>query len=807
MRFVAGNADFAKVAGLQSLAQIQGLRNDQIPRAEIAELERETDRKVVETGQAIEHFEFDLKIAQGLHVTFKISKTPCFDADGAFSGIITHYKDISAEQGYKRKFRRVLRELEIIELIASIANSAGSASESFEKSMRMMAKFLGWPVGSFLRVQKEKGEILLVPTGQDYVADEERYGYLRELTRSRIFRPGEGLPGVTYMRGVPQWYENIYEQDDIPMLRSIEKRDIYSALIVPIYVGSEIVAILEFYSDQIIPRDAYLFELVHRLGVQLGRVVERENTTNALLQKRTADAANKAKSVFLANMSHEIRTPMNGIVGMIELLSRSSLNDQQMRMLETIQDSSFFLLGIIDDILDAAKIEAGQLKIEKTEFALLDAVERTAETLAVPAQESNVTFMMEVDPGLPDFVCSDPIRLRQILLNLLSNAIKFSKHDDGRQGLVNLKLSPVEGEDEICFEVRDEGIGMSPSTIERIFKPFNQGEESTTRRFGGTGLGLVITQNLVNMMDGTLTVQSEPGKGSCFKVALPMEAVPEKQTLTPVNGVQIVVMARKPIFHNRIKSFFEQYGARVETPKTRSELMEYVRKAGPDTVVILALQTMAECETFKQAVQQENPECRLIFLDSSRQNPKGLLNETLYVSYRFPVHFSDILRGAAVLTGRVSAASGQDEAVRVPGPKDQTMPMEKDDDAHILIVDDNDLNLSVLSRQMELLGYSCETAVNGRDGLEKWKQNRHQLVLTDCQMPVSDGFEMTQEIRNFEFENCLKPVPVVAISASALVDEAERCFKSGMNDYLSKPVQLNALQSVIEKWKDGIAPH
>ncbi len=782
------------------------MTNDQIPRTEIAELERETDRTVVETARPIKNIDFILTIAPGLTISFKISKTPIFDSDGTFTGVICQYKDVSTEQIYKQKHRRVVQELEITEAVAEIANSAESASEAFEKSMTMMAKFLGWPVGSFLRVQKDQGEILLVPTGQVYIADEEKFGYLRKLTETRVFRPGEGAPGVTYKRGVPQWYENIYEQDDFTILRGADKRIIYSALMVPVYVGAKIVAVLEFFSDEIIPRDAHLFELVHRLGVQLGRVVERENTTSALLQKHTAEAANKAKSVFLANMSHEIRTPMNGIVGMIELLSRSVLNDQQMRMLETIQDSSFFLLGIIDDILDAAKIEAGQLKIEKTEFALLDAVERTAEILAVPAQDQNVIFVMEIDPGLPDFVRSDPIRLRQILLNLLSNAIKFSKPEDDRQGQVALKVSPVEGGNKLCFEVRDEGIGMSQDTIERIFKPFSQGEESTTRRFGGTGLGLVITQSLVKMLGGTLDVQSELGKGSVFSVTLPMDAMPNKKTLTRVDGVHIVVMTNKPIFHNRIRTFFEQYGARVDASFSRSEVSDLAAKTGPDTVIVLALQTLAECEVYKQAIWQINPDCRLIVLDQSRQNPKGLLNDKLYVSYRFPVHYSDILRGAAILTGREAAANvhvSLSETCESLEPITQANP---DGTARILIVDDNDLNLSVLSRQMDLLGYSSETAVNGADGFEKWKQHRHAMVLTDCQMPESDGFDLTRNIRRFETEHELVPVPVIAISASALIDEAENCFKSGMNDYLSKPVQLKALQSVIEKWKNGVVP-
>ena len=308
--------------------------------------------------------------------------------------------------------------------------------------------------------------------------------------------------------------------------------------------------------------------------MQLGRVAEREKTAEALLQKRAAEAANAAKSVFLANMSHEIRTPMNGIVGIIELLARSPLNDQQARMVDTIRDSSFFLLGIIDDILDAAKIEAGQLRIENTDFLLLEAVERTAETLAVQAQNSSVKLVMAADPGLPDMVCSDPIRLRQILLNLLSNAVKLSRREDGAQGNVVLSVAPGADSNEIVFSVRHDGIGMSQSTIERIFKPFNQGEESTTRRFGGTGLGLAIAQNLVMLMAGTLEVDTEIGVGSVFTVRLPMGSVcgDTKQALRPVGGIHLVMMASTLDFCDRMRRFFEHRGARVEMSETRADL-------------------------------------------------------------------------------------------------------------------------------------------------------------------------------------------------------------------------------------------
>ncbi|MDX1779907.1 MAG: ATP-binding protein [Thalassovita sp.] len=518
-------------------------------------------------------------------------------------------------------------------------------------------------------------------------------------------------------------------------------------------------------------------------------------------KRMEAEHASRAKTAFLANMSHEIRTPMNGIVGMIELLQKTTqLNDEQKRMVDVIRDSSYFLMGIIDDILDASKIEAGKLEIEKTSFHLLEAVEKTAESLAVQAQKNNVQLMIYVDPDVPDCIESDPLRLRQILLNLLSNAIKFSNWEekDEKQGFVQLWVDVSRDNKFLRFRVIDRGIGMSEETIRMLFRPFQQAEESTTRRFGGTGLGLLITRNLVELMGGRLEVRSKLGKGSTFSVYLPFQEVLCGSELPRIDGTKIVLQMDKRAYNERMAAYYEKSGAgEVILPENDEELLDAAAAADDETVVILAFETLDESLAMTDKLIERNPDCNIMVLDPTRENPKGLSKERLYISYRFPMHMTDQIRGISMLTGRtvVATAGAEQGSADVP-PEVKPQPQA----GKVLVVEDNPLNMAVLSRQLELLAIEFETATNGAEGFEKWKSNGFSIVLTDCQMPVMDGLEMTRKIREAEARSNRARTTIIAISANALKEEADRSFEAGVDDYLTKPVQTVDLKNAFQKW-------
>jgi CheY-like chemotaxis protein len=519
----------------------------------------------------------------------------------------------------------------------------------------------------------------------------------------------------------------------------------------------------------------------------------RENAEQGLL----------SKSIFLANMSHEIRTPMNGLIGMITVLERTGATDDLSRTIETIRHSAFSLLRIIDDILDASKMEAGELDIHYTKSELRPIIEGVATSLQTMADDREIELRLYIDPNVPEWVLIDSGRLRQILLNILSNAIKFSASDlTNRAAEVYFHLEYINGKD-LRVTIDDNGIGMGATVRDNLFKPFIQSETATEMRVKGTGLGLAITANLMKRMHGEINIDSTEGFGTTVTITLsmpmpmPMKSVDGPKTLTSLADLKIVWLTETGLWSPRhFNKFFARSRSEFFYYPTDEKLTDVELPTSADTIFILSSANDTVLETWQNLLRAQCDKPKFILLSKSRSDRLGPIEPDSYRIQILPILVSELHKAVTTLIG------GQTSETAPPANSQQSQ--EKFSDIQIrraaksiLVVEDNEINGVVMLKQLEVLGYSAAIAHNGQEGLQKWQNGWFDLVLTDCHMPIMDGYEMVQILRRKEAEKGLERTPIIAVTASALAGESDKCLAIGMDDYISKPVEMDLLEAKI----------
>ncbi len=535
-------------------------------------------------------------------------------------------------------------------------------------------------------------------------------------------------------------------------------------------------------------------ESVLGIAIDVTDIKEREQKE---IEQKEIEAAAKAKAQFLATMSHEIRTPINVVIGMTHLMQETCLDEIQHNFLHKIEHASSSLLKIVNDILDISKIEENKLTIENIEFSIADLMYNNASILAIGTEDNDVELHVKIEPGIPERLIGDPLRISQILTNLLSNSIKFTLHGD-----ITISAEVFSRTDtviNICFKVTDTGIGIKQESIAKLFQPYIQAEKSTSRQFGGTGLGLNICKQLTELMGGTIKVESEVKKGTCFTVELPFE-IPENQE--PKSSNQIPELTGKNAIiaddnHTSLEIISEMVidaGFNVTIAENGDEVIDILTNSEKIYDLAIIDWNMPKRNGIETAleIQESTQYKKPILIAVTSYNKDSVIQKCLNAGFVAVLNKPIIPQNLISQIRKAFNLSGYTQ----PAKKEKVIPeLSK---YKMLLVEDQELNQEIIINMLAKTGIQITTAQNGIEALEQFRQSEFDIILMDVEMPEMNGYQAANNIRNSN-NDAAKIVPIIAMTAHVMPEDIENSINAGMNDHLSKPINPNLLYKILEK--------
>ncbi len=757
--FLGANKAFLGDASLNKENEIIGKNDFDMVWAKEAEFYRKDDNEVMEQDKPKLHIIEEQSQENGKKVIVDTSKVPLKNIRNEIIGMIGVYQDVTEHM----QLSKDLEEL----------------NKNLEKKVEESTKEI-----SLIKDQYEK---FINNIGKEFII----YAY---------------IPGTKIVTYVSHAVEKIFElkQDELinrswgksinwtkkGLERNVKSYvDICAGIIEADYFETEFTAPsgeLKTCNVYSYPIKSSTGEILEIQGIIEDITPQKKAELELIEQKEKAEKATEIKSEFLANMSHEIRTPMNGIIGMAHLVLKTDLDLKQRNYINKIHSSANILLGIINDILDISKIEAGKMEIEKEKFDLFKVIKDVISLIKLKAEDKKLDVAIEYDPNLSSEFFGDALRINQILINLLSNAVKFTDH-----GEVGLRVKKA-GEDRVRFEVTDTGIGLTEDQTHKLFRSFSQADSSTSKKYGGTGLGLSISKKLVELMNGKIWVESRLGEGSVFKFEIELLENKDKIAKYSVfNDKKVLIVDDSRTWLDILSQLMSSFGVDIDTVLSGKEAIEVLEKYPHEYDLVLVDWNMPElkgietCRILEEKLDIDLNKIILISANTLDDIKLEIGNHQVNHYIHKPVNpqiFYNMIE--EIFTGR----EGKEETSVLKRGSSLEKEIKTLKGSNILLVEDNEINQEIIIDLLESSGINIDTANDGFEAVKKFEHNSYELILMDIQMPVLDGYEATKEIRKTD-----KEIPIIALTANAMKEDSEKTKQAGMNRHLNKPIEVEQL--------------